>query len=148
MIDSSLSPHILHSDTSWPSIFFLIQFILKVCSCTADIKSPASFFKQPLIIRPHFFSLLTFFCFSYKFTMKMFFFPLGFLSSFFCFLAVHTGPSYSGKPPSLLEDLNNLSSDWSRYRERSCSLVSTQSAMLRSPHPPSNLERYSLPVSL
>ena len=45
VIDSSLSPHMLHSDTSWPSIFFLIQFILKVCSCTADIKSSASFFK-------------------------------------------------------------------------------------------------------
>ena len=70
------------------------------------------------------------------------------LCSFFYFLVVNTGLPYCGNTLSLLESLNNLSSDRSRYRERFCSWVSTQYAMLNSPRPPSILGMYSLSVSL
>ena len=52
---------------------------------------------------------------------------------------------YRGKIHSLQESLNNLSSDWSRYREILCS---TQSAIIRSSLPLSILAMYCLPVSL
>ena len=78
-------------------------------------------------------SLLTFFL-SYKFVMK-FSLSVTCVSSFFCFLAVDTGPSHSGKILSLLESVN-LSSDSCRYSERFYCSVSTQSAMLRSPRWP------------
>ena len=55
-------------------------------------------------------SLLTsnFFCFSYRFTMHLFFFPLLVFFSFFCFLSVHTGTWYCGKILLLLENINNF----------------------------------------
>ena len=67
---------------------------------------------------------------------------------FFSFLVIDTSPPYCDYILSLLESLNNLSSDWSRYRERFCHSVSTQSAMLNSSRPPSTLGMYSLTVSL
>lgn len=73
-----------------------------------------------------------FFCLSYKFVMK-FSLSITCVSSFFCFLGVDTGSSHSGKILSLLESVN-LSSDSCRYSERFYCSVSTQSAMLRSPH--------------
>ena len=46
LIDSSLSSHILYfSDISLPSMFFLIQFVLRACSCAANIKPSVFFFK-------------------------------------------------------------------------------------------------------
>ena len=70
------------------------------------------------------------------------------LCSFFCSVVVDTDPPYCGNILSLLESLNNLSSNWSRYRERFCSSVSTQSVMLNTPRPPSILGMYSMSVSL
>ena len=55
-----------------------------------------------------------------------------FFVPFFSFLVIDTCPPYCDYILSLLESLNNLYSDRSRYRERLCSSVSTQSAMLNS----------------
>ena len=72
VIDSSLSPHIQRfSITSWPSMFFLVQFILRAGFCAANIKTSVSFFKRLLFL-------------SDGFTMELFLFLL--LVSFFLFL--------------------------------------------------------------
>ena len=86
VIDSSLFPYILHfSDTSWSSMFFLFHLALRACSCVINIKP--CFFLQITFPNP-FPCLLNsdFFCFSHKFTMELFLFPL--LVSFFLFLFV------------------------------------------------------------
>ena len=70
-----------------------------------------------------------FFCSSCKFTMELFIFPL-FVSFFlFLFLSYKYRSFYCGKILSFLGNLNNLSSDLSKYRERFCSSVSTQESL-------------------
>ena len=112
VIDLSLSPHILHfSHTSWPSMFFIIQFVLRACYCAENIKPSVSFFKQIFLIYLHVFSLLTSSVSLTNLQWSCFFFHCLCLSWFFCFLAVDADPSYFGKILSLLKSFNNLSSD-------------------------------------
>ena len=97
VIESSLSPQILHySDTSWTSMFLLIQFVLRACSSASNINTSVSFFKQPFLIHPHVSSLtssvslinLPYSCFSFHCLC---------LSSFLSFLALDTGTSHCDK---------------------------------------------------
>ena len=85
-----------------------------------QLSSPLSLSSNNLsyLIHPHDSSLLAFSVCLINLPWSCFSFHWLRLSSFFCFLAVDTGPSYCDKILSLLENLNNLSSDWSRYRER------------------------------
>ena len=144
---------------SFPNIFYIFLIALDhqcsfLCSSflrlvlVLQISSPL-FFLQMIFRNPSSWPLTSnLICFSYKFTMNCFSFHCLCLSSSFCFIAVATDPSYSGKILPFLDCLNNLSSDWAGSRERFCSSVSTQSVMLNSPHPLSILGMYSLSVSL
>ena len=142
---SNFLPHTFYvfSDRSCPSMFFLTQFVRRACPAAGNT-NPSVFFLQITFPNPSPCLLNSnFFCFADKFAMNLFLFPLP-LSSFFYFLAVDIGPSYSREIFSLLQSFQLT------QKERKILFFSfyTVCNTKDSPRPPSIVGMHRLSMSL
>ena len=142
------SPHNLHiSDTSWPSIWYFIEFTRSACSCATHTIASVSFLRCPSFNHCHVFSALTL-SVSFRNLLWSGFSSHCLVSSSFKRFLNASGSSTSNNAfsPATYFNIHSLLS--LRYLSRLCTSTFTHSSQLISLLPSSSLPRYNLPIFL
>ena len=137
------SPHNLHiSNTSWPSIWYFIEFTRSACSCAAHTMASVSFLSCPSFNHCHAVSALTFFV-SFRNLLWSGFSTYCLVSSSFKRFLNASGSSTFSKAfsPATNFNINSLLS--LRCLSRLCTSTFTHPSQLVSPLPSSFLARYN-----